>query len=183
MHCRRVLRPFFILVVLALSSCKPAPVAPPSPANATCALLAAQAGWSEGLAAASQRSGVPASFLLAVIRQESNFTSDRRSPRTEGPYGYAQADARTWTAYQDAAARPNADRNNFTAAVEFVGWYLRATHDRSGLAYERVAEHYLVYSRGEGASGPASPAARRNAARVTAFANLYEKDLAACPPR
>jgi hypothetical protein len=185
MHGHRMPRHFFILVVLALCSCKPAPtpVAHPAPANATCALLAAHAGWSEGLAAASQRSGVPAALLLAVIRQESNFEPDKRRSDTLGPYGYAQADARTWAAYQRAQNRLQADRNDFAASVDFVAWYLNATQARTRLPYERVAAHYLVYSRGEGADGPAPPAARRNAARVASFARAYEKHLAACPPR
>jgi hypothetical protein len=180
-----VFRAVFVFVLLTLSACKPAPVVESvtPPPNATCALLAAHEGWSQALGAASQRTGAPAAAILAVIRQESNFEPDKRAAQTPGPYGYAQADARTWAAYQRSQGRPKAVRNDFSDAADFVGWYLSATYARTGLAYDRVAAHYLVYSRGEGAVGPAPPAARRNAARVVAFARVYEKHLAACPPR
>jgi hypothetical protein len=179
-----VSRGLIFVTFLTLCACKPPPApAPPAPPNETCALLAAHDGWSSELAAASQRSGAPAALILAVLRQESNFAPDNRSPQTPGPYGYAQADARTWAAYQLASKHPKADRTDFAASADFVGWYLSATQARTGLSYDRVMAHYLVYSRGEGADGPAPPAARRNATRVTAFAHLYETHLAACPPR
>lgn len=179
-----VLRLATLLLLIALAACRPREVAVPPlpPPNATCALIASHPGWAPALAAAQQRWETPPSLLLAVIRQESNFRRDARSPKTRGPYGYPQAIARTWENYQQAVQRPGADRNDFAAAVDFVGWYTHDTRQRTGAGYEKVTAHYLAYSRGAAATGPASAPARRNAAKVAAFARAYAIDLAACPP-
>jgi hypothetical protein len=173
-----------LLLVLALSACRPREVAaPPLPSpDATCALIAQHSGWAHALAAAEQRWGTPPFLLLAFIRQESNFRRDARSPKTRGPYGYPQAVARTWETYRQAVQRPRADRNDFAAAVDFVGWYAHDTRTRTGAEYLNVSAHYLAYSRGSAGTGPPSTAARRNAAKVAAFARAYAIDLEACPP-
>jgi hypothetical protein len=175
-----------ILLFLALAACAPprqaeAPSAPP--ANATCALLAAHKGWAEALASAQARWETPPPTLLAVVRQESNFQVEKQTPPL-APYGYAQADARTWSAYRSAVKRPHADRANFADAVDFIGWYFAATRARTNADYRRNLDtHYLAYSRGQNRPGKASAAARRNAAKVVGYAKAYEKDLAACPPK
>lgn len=174
---------------LALVACTPpreqAAAPPPAPpANATCALLAAHKGWPEALANAQARWDVPPAPLMAVVRQESNFKVEAKITQPLAPFGYAQADARTWSAYRSAVGRPHADRANFTDAVDFIGWYFAATKARTGAPYvKQLATHYLAYSRGQNRPSKASPAARRNAAKVVAYAKAYEKDLAACPPK
>lgn len=154
----------------------------PPPANETCALIASHKGWTEALANAEARWETPAAALLAVVRQESNFEVPDRNNQPLAPYGYAQADSRTWSAYRTAVKRPRADRANFTDAVDFIGWYFAATRARTGAKYSDVTTHYLAYSRGQNRPGKASPAARKNAAKVAAYAKAYAKDLAACPP-
>ena len=172
-------------LVLALAACAPAQKeAAAPPANETCALIASHKGWEKALAASVGRWGVPPHVQLAVMRQESNFELPKRpSVQPLTPHGYAQADARTWAAYRRAADRPNAKRQDFADSADFIGWYFHETRERADLPFSRVADHYLAYSRGAYAKGKPSQAARRNAARVAAYARSYEKDLAACPPR
>jgi hypothetical protein len=173
-----------ILALLALTACRPREVAAPPapPPNATCALIASHPGWARALADAQRRWETPPYLLLAFIRQESNFRRDARNPKTRGPYGYPQAVARTWDNYRQAVRRPKADRNSFADAVDFVGWYAHETRDRAGVEYLNVTAHYLAYSRGPAAKGSPSAPARRNAAKVAAFARAYAIDLEACPP-
>lgn len=179
-----VLRLATLLLAITLCACRPREAAaPPAPApNATCALLASHPSWTQALAHAERRWGAPPYLLLAFIRQESNFRRDARSPKTRGPYGYPQAVARTWETYRQALRRPHADRNDFADAVDFVGWYAHRTRERTGAEYLNVTAHYFAYSRGPAASGPPTVAARRNAAKVAAFARRYAIDLRACPP-
>jgi hypothetical protein len=173
-----------ILCLLLLTACAPPrEVEGPPPANATCALLASHKGWSEALALAQQRWEIPPAPVMAVVRQESNFEVPKHTKQPLAPFGYAQADARTWSAYRTAVKHPRADRANFADAVDFIGWYFAATQARTGARYSDVVTHYLSYSRGQNRPGKASPAARKNAAKVAAYAKTYAKDLAACPPK
>jgi hypothetical protein len=179
-------RQISLLLFAALAACSaPKPAETPlQPANATCALIASHKGWAEALANAQARWETPPAPLLAVVRQESNFEVPKRATQPLAPYGYAQADARTWSAYRTAVKRPHADRADFADAVDFIGWYFAATRARTGANYaKQLATHYLAYSRGQNRPGKASPAARKNAAQVVAYAKAYQKDLAACPPK
>lgn len=172
------------LLIFALAACHAPPQASAPPANATCALLVAHKGWDKALADAEARWATPPAVLLAVVRQESNFEEPAKNKQPLAPFGYAQADARTWAAYRHAVERPHADRASFSDAVDFIGWYFAATRARTGADYSKqITTHYLAYSRGQNRAGKASAAARKNAAKVAAYAKAYQKDLAICPPK
>jgi hypothetical protein len=152
-----------------------------APQSELCRTLAAHPGWTAAVSAAAERWAAPAPLLLAFMRQESGFRPDPRAPSIRGPYGYAQADSRTWAKYEADSGRSGVNRNDFAASMDFIGWYVQDTNQRTGTPFRDATAHYLAYSRGPAAAGPPSPAARRNAARVAAFEARYEKDLAACP--
>ncbi len=138
-------------------------------------------GRAAAVAAAADKWGVPESLLLATMRQESHFKADKRHASTAGAYGYPQAVLGTWNHYRKETEQPSASRNSFADSMDFIAWYHSATREQTGRPYSDTIGYYLAYSRGWAAKGQASAAAKRNAAKVAAFAEDYEADLKACP--
>ena len=134
----------------------------------------------DAVRAAEDKWGVPAPLMLAFMRQESHFRAEARHPRSSA-YGYAQAVRSTWRVYRDETGNLDAKRNNFADSMDFIGWYASGIHQHAGVPYSNTIAHYLAYSRGPAAKGPADAAAKRNAARVAAYAKTYDADLKTCP--
>ena len=130
--------------------------------------------------AASEKWGVPAPLMLGFMRQESHFRGNVGHPASSA-YGYAQAVRGTWNLYRNETGKLEARRDDFSDSMDFIGWYISGTHERTGAPYSNTVKHYLAYSRGPAAVGPASAAAKQNAARVAAYVATYEKDLEMCP--
>lgn len=149
-------------------------------ASEVCAVLA-EPGRPEAVQAAAARWGVPSHLLLAFMRQESHFKPDKRHAGTPGPYGYPQAVRGTWDQYRRETGNAGASRNNFADSMDFIGWYISATHQRTSAPYSDTVHHYLAYSRGPAAKGRPTAAALRNATKVAAFAKTYEAELKGCP--
>jgi hypothetical protein len=148
--------------------------------------LAARAGWRAALEAGQARWGVSPGTVLAVLDQESSLRANARGAGAVGAepvrnYGYAQANARTWAAFERAVG-VRASRNNFAASVQFVGWYFAETRRLNGVPPGAIAEHYLAYKLGHGghARGGGTPAQRQLAARVAATARSFDRRLASC---
>ena len=142
-----------------------------------------------------QRWGVPVAVQLAILRQESSFRSDAFPPRIRllglipweratSAYGYAQALDATWTQYQLATANPDARRDDFAAAVDFVGWYLHQTERRLGIPKGDAYRQYLVYHEGHRGYRKRShhnkPWLLGVAAKVEVYARRYREQLAEC---
>lgn len=150
-----------------------------------CALMA-RPGWRAALAAGEARWGVSPGTVLAVLDQESSLRAAARGAGAVGAdparnFGYAQANARTWAAFERAVG-VRAARTNFAASVQFVGWYFAETRRLNGVPPGAIAEHYLAYKLGHGghARGGGSTAQRQLAARVAATARDFDRRLAAC---
>lgn len=149
--------------------------------------LIARPGWRTALEAGEARWGVSPGTVLAVLDQESSLRPAARGAGAVGAdpvrnYGYAQANARTWAAFERTVG-VRAARTNFAASVQFVGWYFAETRRLNRVPPDDIAEHYLAYKLGHGghARGRGTPAQRQIAARVASTARAFDRRLASCP--
>lgn len=160
-----------------------------------CALFERNPEWRRHSLDVERRWGVPVAVQLAILRQESSFRADAYPPRARllglipweratTAYGYAQALDSTWAQYQLASGNRDARRDDFAAAVDFVGWYLDQTERRLGIAKEDVYHQYLVYHEGHRgfreASHHAKPWLLEVAGKVEGYAARYRDQLMAC---
>jgi hypothetical protein len=125
-----------------------------------CALLAQHPQWRAPLQQASVDSGIAATVLLAIMRHESDFAAEARpykrwlfdliptNERLSSAYGYAQALDSTWAEYQQIRRRPDAQRDDFADAVDFMGWYLQRAVRALQIAPDDARELYLAYHQG-----------------------------------
>ena len=129
--------------------------------NNACDLLSSKRSWYKGVSKASKRWNVPKYTILAFIHQESKFDADARPPRKRlfgfiptfrpsSAYGYPQALDTTWREYKRATQNRFADRDDFSDAADFIGWYIDASRTSLSLPVENVRDHYLAYHEGRG---------------------------------
>ena len=82
---------------------------------------------------------------LAIIHQESRFASKAKPPRNKifgvipgasptDSFGYTQAKKATWDWYQLKTGKKTAKRDNFSDAIDFVGWYANQSSLRSKIS-------------------------------------------------
>ena len=167
---------------------------PTNPAD-VCSIFREKPGWYRGALKAEERWRVSIPVMMAFTYKESSFVHNARPPRTKllfvipwrrpsSAYGFAQATNETWSDYQRATGRRGADRNDFSDAIDFVGWYLDRAHRHLGISRHDAKRLYLSYH--EGLSGYRSGKWRRNAwlqgaaDRVAANAARYGRQLASC---
>jgi hypothetical protein len=184
---------FLVLVVAVLAAgCTPAR---PRNIDDCCSIFKERRSWYRDARKSEKRWGVPIHVLLAIIHQESRFEAKARPPRTKilwilpGPrpsnaYGYTQALTETWQDYIDNTGRTGADRDDFSDAVDFVGWYGARSARTNGLSKWDGFRLYLAYH--EGDSGYRRGTYRgktwlmRVAAKVRDRAGTYAVQLARC---
>jgi hypothetical protein len=181
-----------LIVFLLLAACA---TAPPRNVSNACAIFAEYDDWYPDAKAASRRWGVPLPVLLAIIHQESAFRADAQPPRTwylgfipgsrpSSAYGYSQALDGTWDRYTAATGNHSADRDEFDAAVDFIGWYVNETAKRNRIAKSDAYRQYLAYH--EGQEGYAKGSYRKKtwlmkrAKQVSQQADRYRAQLNRC---
>lgn len=124
-----------------------------------CEILVENSQWLEASRQTSQRWQVPMEVLLAFIHTESKFKADARSPRKRymwvvpGPrlssaYGYAQAIDGTWGQYKNIVGNPEARRDQFADAIDFIGWYVDRSERVNGIPKADAYNQYLAYHEG-----------------------------------
>jgi hypothetical protein len=163
--------------------------------NNVCAIFREKDDWYEDAARASHRWDSAIPVMMAIIYQESRFRADAKPPRTKifgfipGPrpssaYGYSQAKTATWDEYEYAVGRWGADRDEFADAIDFVGWYNRQSHIRSGISPQDTYGLYLAYHEGHGGYNRATylqkPWLMVTARKVQDQANSYQAQLVGC---
>lgn len=182
-------------VVLGLSACASAP----SHINNVCHVFEQRNGWFENWRSeagkAEQKYGVPVPVLMATLRKESGFQHNAKPPRkmvlgfipwkrVSSAYGYSQALDGTWAQYKKEAGRPTAKRNNFSDAIDFVGWYHSKTADRFGVAKNDAYNLYLAYYFGWTGYGrgdwQSKPGIQRYARSTERMARDYAQQLQEC---
>jgi hypothetical protein len=181
--------------VLALGACASAP----SEINNICAVFDQRDGWVTNWQSSAEKTerkyGVPVPVLMATVRKESGFKSNAKPPRTKllgfipwkrpsSAYGYSQALDGTWSQYIADSGNWGARRNNFSDAVDFVGWYHSKTAEKYGVAKNDTYRLYLAYyagwagfSRGSWQGNSSLQAYARD---TQAMADRYAEQLNSC---
>jgi hypothetical protein len=168
---------------------------PPRQLDDLCGIFAEKQAWRGAALSAEQRWGAPLPVLMAVLHQESRFRARARPGwRTLlgviplGPassaYGYGQVQAGTWNDYRRLAGRPDARRDRFEDAVDFVGWYADVIARSAGVAKDDPFHLYLAYHEGptgfERRSFDAKPWLLGVAQKVSERADLYQRQRMEC---
>ncbi|MGH8221817.1 MAG: transglycosylase SLT domain-containing protein [Woeseiaceae bacterium] len=134
---------------------------PPSNIENLCAIFEEKGGWYKDAKRSAKRWGTPVHVQMAIIRQESSFEFDARPPRRKllgfipwtrpsNAYGYAQVLDSTWRWYLDETGQRFGQRDDFTDAIDFVGWYTDTTQRMLGISKWDPYNQYLAYHEGHG---------------------------------
>jgi len=134
-------------------------ILPPGYIDDACALFSERPEWYQPALDTEQRWGVPIEVQLAILRQESSFRDDATPPRIRilgiipwdkatSAYGYAQAIDSTWDQYRRQTGNEEALRDDFSAAVDFVGWYAHRSYTHLGIDKGDAFNQYLAYHEG-----------------------------------
>jgi hypothetical protein len=132
---------------------------PPDQVHDACLILEDNRAWWRDLQRTEDRWGVSPGTQLAILKRESSFNARARPARTRllgfipgrrpsSAYGYAQALDSTWQRYQDETGRSFADRDKFSDAIDFVGWYTDLSQRAAGISKWDPYNQYLAYHEG-----------------------------------
>ncbi|MEN8159036.1 MAG: hypothetical protein ABFS41_03080 [Myxococcota bacterium] len=132
---------------------------PPRQIDDVCAIFSEKDGWQAAAVSAERRWGVAVPVMMAVLHQESRFRARARPDWRFGlgvvplgpassAFGYGQAKVGTWGDYQRLAKRPDARRDRFADAVDFVGWYGDVIERAAGVRKDDPFNLYLAYHEG-----------------------------------
>lgn len=149
-------RLFLLAILSALSGCI---TAPPENTENICSIFREKDDWYESSQEVHAKWGIPIAMQMAFMHQESRFVADARPPRPwlmgfipwfrdSSAYGYAQAQDGTWEWYQKKAGSWWADRDDFSDAVDFIGWYCTVSNEKLGIAKDDIKNQYLAYHEG-----------------------------------
>jgi hypothetical protein len=183
-----------LIVLLAIFSAA-CSTSPPSDVNDICSIFNQKNGWYDDAADARKEWGSPISVMMAIMHQESKFNATAKPPRKKifgfipGPrpsnaFGYAQALNSTWKDYQRSAGSYGADRDDFSDAIDFIGWYNHQSFKRSGIAKTDAYRLYLAYHEGQGGYNRGSYRSKKwltsVARKVDSRAASYRTQLLRC---
>ena len=126
-----------------------------------CDLLDEKVSWYKAVKKSEEKWGAPMHLQLAIIYQESHFSSNAKPPRNKifgiipgarptTSFGFTQAKKATWDWYQLKTGNKSAKRDNFADAVDFVGWYVNQSELRSKISKTNTYRQYLAYHEGHG---------------------------------
>lgn len=191
-----VIRPIPVIIVLTLlvlmlSGCA---TYQPTQVNDICKIFRGETDWYEDARDANERWGTPIGLMMAIIKQESTFQADVRPdrpkflfiplPRRSSAYGYAQAQDPAWDDYQKATGNWSHDRDDFSDAINFIGWYTDVTQKRLGVSKWDPYKQYLAYHEGWGGYARGSfnkkPGLLRVASKVQRQTETYNAQLKKC---
>ena len=190
----RILRALVILLLAASCGGGGSGTSPDNLDNA-CSILQQRPTYIRAFRAAERRWGVPVHVQMATIYQESKFDSDARTPlryklgvipvgRQSSAFGYSQALDGTWKEYLRAEGRPNARRDDIRDATDFMGWYMRQSHEELGIPMWDARRQYLAYHEGRSGYRRGSYNSKawlmRVSAEVGQRALTYQQQLRSC---
>lgn len=169
--------------------------APPQNSDDVCEIFDEYYDWYNAAKEAEKKYGIPIGVTMAFIHQESKFVEDARPPREwflwifpgsrpSSAYGYTQALNGTWEEYQRKTGQWSADRDDFTDAVDFIGWYNSATVKRTGIKKHDAYRLYLAYHDGAGGylrgTYKQKPWLMKVSRKVDRRAKMYNQQLIQC---
>jgi len=150
-----------VLIIFSFSLLLGCTTTPPQNLDDVCDIFDEYYDWYNASKEVEKKYGVPIGVTMAFIHQESKFVEDARPPREwflwifpgaypSTAYGYTQALNGTWKEYQKNTGQWSADRDDFTDAVDFIGWYNTKTIKRTGIKKYDAYRLYLAYHDGAG---------------------------------
>lgn len=193
---RELLRQCLVLCALGLTGCASLP--PTNPHDA-CNIFSENLGWYRAAVDAEDRWSLPPEVALSFVYRESSYQSNARPPRryllgvipwrrTSDAFGYAQITDAAWEDYLTDMGRGwLAARNNFSDALDFIGWYNDRSHRVLGIEKDDAYHLYIAYYEGLGGyrSGAwrANNDVKRYAQEVRERTTLHATQLAGCKNR
>lgn len=129
--------------------------------NDACKMLKQNPDWLDSSMASYKKWRTPISIQLAFIRQESSFRHDARPIRknkwhefgtnyASSAYGYSQAIDGTWEHYKKSTGQQYQNRESYSDAVDFIGWYNKQSVKKNGINRTNAHDLYLAYHEGWG---------------------------------
>ena len=180
-----------LVAMLAIGGCSSVP---DNPAD-ICDIFDEKRSWYKAAKKSEKRWGAPISLQLAILKAESGFIDDAKPKRKRflgliplgrpsSAYGYAQAVDGTWDTYKRATGRNGADRDDFSDAVDFVGWYVDKSAREIGIQRDDAYSQYLAYHEGQGGfkrgTYKRKSRLKRVASKVTSQTKVYDRQLSRC---
>ena len=181
-----------LVLQMSVSACS---TSPPRDINNICAIFREKDDWYDAAADSRDEWGSAIPVMMAIIYQESKFQDDAQPPRKKifgvipwfrpsSAYGYSQAKTDTWDDYERDAGRFGADRDDFSDAIDFVGWYNQKSLQRNGISLTNTYALYLAYHEGHGGYRRGTYLKKQwlmnVATKVSAKANTYQTQLLGC---
>ncbi|MFC6977823.1 transglycosylase SLT domain-containing protein [Microbulbifer taiwanensis] len=160
-----------------------------------CSIFREKKGWYGDAKDAEEKWGSSVATMMAILHQESRFVHDARPPRTKilgfipGPrpsdaYGYPQALGTTWRGYQRSTFNYSADRDDFSDAIDFVGWYNNSSARQCRIKPHDTYHLYLAYHEGQGGFNRRTfrnkSWLKKVSHKVSARAQSYQRQLNSC---
>ncbi|GFE66276.1 transglycosylase SLT domain-containing protein [Litoreibacter roseus] len=184
-----------VALFLLVASCSSGVQSPPRNLDNACSIASQRPSWFADMKQTERKWGIPVHVQMATIHQESKFVGDARTPlrytlgiipmgRQSSAFGYSQALDATWDEYRDDQRRRRAKRDNFSDAVDFMGWYMNGSTERLGIPRSDARNQYLAYH--EGRAGFARGSYNRKSwllgvsSRVATRADMYRNQLIGC---
>lgn len=190
LHCR-LMSVALLAIALVMAGCASSP--PKRPDNA-CKIFKEKPKWHKHTRRAAKKWRVDESVLLAIMRQESSFDANAKPrrkrflgiplKRPSSAFGYAQALDGTWRLYRKSSGNFIAQRDRFSDAVDFIGWYVAQTRKRLNVPAHDSYRNYLAYHEGWGGYARGTYKRKKwlisTAKRVATQANRYRAQLKKC---
>ena len=179
------------LALLTLSGCM---TAPPKDQSNLCTIYREYPDWYKDSIKMQAQFGTPVHVAMAIMKQESSFVADALPPRdyllwvipwgrVSQSYGYAQAQPPAWNDYKKSTGN-GGSRDNFSDAIQFIGWYVAGTQRQLGISKWDTYNQYLAYHEGRGGysrnSYLAKPWLMQVARKVEQQASVYGAQLNQC---
>jgi hypothetical protein len=192
MNCNRLLLYSLLLLLVSCAS------RPPSDVNNLCHIFRQYPKWALDGRDAERRWHVPVPIQMAIIHQESKFDSRAKPQRRKlfwiipwtrlsSAYGYAQALRGTWALYKKTQGGVWVARDDFTDAVDFIGWYANLANRQAGINRMDAYSLYLAYHEGIGGyrrkTYLAKPWLIQVARKVKARSEIFAAQLQKCSHR
>ncbi len=151
----------FIITLLMFGSLISCVSPPPSDVNNVCSIFKQYPKWYSDAKDVERRWKVPVPVQMAIIHQESKFDGRAKPPRKKILWvipgrrpstatGYTQALHSTWSNYKQTNGSLLSSRGDFTAGVDFIGWYANQAFIKAGIPRNDAYSLYLAYHEGVG---------------------------------
>lgn len=145
-----------VFIAVFLTSCAGPP---PKDPNNLCSIFDDKWSWERSAKRAERSWNSPIPVMMAIMKQESAYVDDAKPPRVRflgiplwrksSSYGYAQAKDETWRWYERSIGK-NRDRDDFSDAIDFIGWYNNQSVRTLGISRTDTFSLYLAYHEGHG---------------------------------